>query len=239
MQDTVFLLGSDEPIARLIKVVLGQDNIRTLECDSAPQVIELVKGNASSVVLIDVGYKPDPALEIVRHIKADTPASIIAMSTSSGEGIARASIEAGADDYQPKPFDPDALLDRVQFLLGRPQPSPREDTTVGDARIRIDFRRRTLSVLGEPRILSRTEWEILSTLALNSGQPVFSSDIARAAFDPDLIRDGGYLDLWTTRLQAKIGDDPANPQTLRPFHNIAYVLAVGDVAPSPPTATGP
>lgn len=79
-------------------------------------------------------------------------------------------------------------------------------------------------------LISRTEWDILHTLARNAREPVFHGDLTRVAFDPELRNDAEYLRRWVERLQAKIGQDRGNRERLRPFHDVAYIL---DVSPIP------
>lgn len=224
-QDTVCLLEEDPAIQRLIVLILEQDGITATVCPSGEELLAAVGSTAPALALVDVGIPAEPAINLIGQIRTQS-IPVLATDATGENSIAHACVQVGADDHQPKPFDPETLLDRVAFLLGRPQPAEQESAVFGGGSIRLDLLNRTLTVQGHRVPISRTEWDILRTLALNAREPVFHGDLARSAFDPELRRDAEYLKLWVTRLQTKIGQDPANQRLLRPFHDVAYVLAV-------------
>ena len=223
-QDTVCLLEEDPAIRRLIVMILEQDGIPATVCPSGEELLAAVGSTAPALALVDVGIPAEPAINFIGQIRAQS-IPVLATDATGENSIARTCVQAGADDHLPKPFDPDVLLDRIAFLLGRPPPAEQESAVFGGGSIRLNFLNRTLTVQGNRVPISRTEWDILRTLALNAGEPVFHGDLARSAFEPELRRDE-YLKLWVTRLQTKIGQDPSNQRLLRPFHDVAYVLAV-------------
>jgi two-component system KDP operon response regulator KdpE len=227
----VCLLEDDPAIGRMIARILRVEDIEVIVCNSLEKLLESVRGRNAGLTIADAGIQPESARALIDQIKATSAYPVLA--TSTAEEVQRAAVEAGADDFQAKPFDPDVFLDRVRFLLGRPLPAPQEDAIYGNPDIRLDLGQRVLSVHGALAPVSRTEWDILRALVSHAGEPVFHADITRAAFGR-LHPDGDYLGIWISRLQSKLKDNPSDPKVLRPFHQVAWTLELGRVQVTQP-----
>ncbi|HSP55962.1 MAG TPA: response regulator transcription factor [Dehalococcoidia bacterium] len=221
----ICVLEDDAALQRLIAAILEQDGMEVLPCPSGEELICAARTAGPHLALVDIGFHPEPELTTIRQLCSQLNVRVLAMSTG-GAASARGCIEAGADDFLRKPFDPDALLDRVCFLLSRPEPSPQEAGTAVAGPITIDLGNRVLKSHGHPVHISRTEWDLLHTLAVHAREPVFHGDLARRAFDAELRRDEPYLRLWMARLSDKLGQDEDGRDILLPFHNVAYILNI-------------
>lgn len=230
---SVCLLQDDEPMERLLTVILRLENIEAVPCRSGEALIETIEAQHPGAAIIDVGIPAEPSLALIQQVKGTSATPVLATSATGMDAVASASILAGADDYASKPFDPETLVDRVRFLLCRHEAdAARTNILATKTRAEIDLANQRLTLRDNEMPISRTEWDILRALTTNAGQPVFITDIARAAFDRQFAQDGDYLRLWITRLQAKLGDNPDNPEVLRPFHEIGYTLAASPLPAS-------
>ncbi|MEX0684076.1 MAG: response regulator transcription factor [Dehalococcoidia bacterium] len=218
------MLENDSAIQRLISLVVRQEGLIPIACPEPAELMRTIDSQQTGVVVFDVGFPADDGLVLIANVKQTFGVPVLVI-TAGGEEVASRAVTSGADDFLPKPFDPDGLVDRLLFLLGRPLLAQEDGADFEVGAGRLNTRARTLTVSGKQVLLSKTEWDILSTLALGLGEPVLQSDLGRNAFTGALTRDPDYLKVWIDRIQTKLGCDPANPRLLKPVHGIAYTLA--------------
>jgi len=221
--DTVWLLEPNESIQRLVSLALAAEGIAVDSIDSVDDLEQVVDRLGRAVVLLDVGLARESAVSMINRIKSKSQALIIAM-TAAGPGEARRALEAGADDILAMPFDPDDLVDRIQFLLGRPKSSDEDEGVYVSGGLAVDLRARRCRMANDSIPLSKTEWNILRVLARHSQQPVLMSEIAGASFDRMLGRDEEYVRAWMERLKDKVRNRDGR-SAIQQIHGIAWALS--------------
>jgi DNA-binding response OmpR family regulator len=134
-----------------------------------------------------------------------------------------AGLEAGADDYVTKPFEPKELAARIRAMLRRAQgfeSAPRSITLGGRLEVRPD--EGTVRVEGEPVHLTRTEFRLLCELAAAPGR-VFSREVLlESVWGYEYVGDTKLVDVHVYRLRNKIEADPSAPQHLVTVRGLGY-----------------
>jgi two-component system phosphate regulon response regulator OmpR len=148
----------------------------------------------------------------------------ILMLTALSETDSRITgLEAGADDYLPKPFDPRELILRINNILrrGGPQTTPKlEQIVFGPYTFQIA--RRELKKSGEPLKLTDREQEILAIFAERAGETIPRHELVAGESDVG----ERTIDVQINRLRRKIERDPSNPIWLQTVRGIGYRLSV-------------
>ena len=132
-------------------------------------------------------------------------------------------LEAGADDYLPKPLDPRELILRINNILrrGGPQVTPKvEQIVFGPYTFQIA--RRELKKGGEPLKLTDREQEILAIFAERAGETIPRHELVAGESDVG----ERTIDVQINRLRRKIERDPSNPVWLQTVRGIGYRLSV-------------
>jgi DNA-binding response OmpR family regulator len=119
---TVLVVEDDPVILRLLEVNFELEGYRVLVAHDGAEGIEVARAERPDVVISDIMMPKVSGIELVEALKADAATSaipVILLSAKAQTGDLKAGMDAGADDYVTKPFEPLDLIDRVNALLPR------------------------------------------------------------------------------------------------------------------------
>jgi two-component system, OmpR family, alkaline phosphatase synthesis response regulator PhoP len=119
----VLVVDDQRDILGLIKLRLEQAGYEVVTATDGERALELVKGLQPNLVVLDVMLPIIDGREVTRRIRSDARTAgipVLLVSASVHEHEVQEGLDAGADDYLPKPFTADILRDRVQALLEAP-----------------------------------------------------------------------------------------------------------------------
>lgn len=217
----LLVVDDDKRLRELLKAyLLDNGYIVTTATDAADARGKLDLFTVDLIVL-DVMMKGESGLTFLEKLRKSGAAIPVLMLTARGESEDRiAGLEAGADDYLPKPFEPRELVLRISSILKR-QPKPTAQVEVRLGRWTFLPERDEL-VNGEEIVrLSAVESSLLKALAEQPGQIV--SREALVAKQP-LATNERTVDVQVTRLRRKIEADPKQPRYLMTVRGEGYVL---------------
>ena len=186
---------------------------------------KLAADNEPDVVLLDLSLPDGDALEVLGRLREIGQAPVVAMTLADDdEGIARA-LDAGMDDYLPKPFDVDQLLARLRAVLwrapgaevGAPPPFESDGLTV-------DFAAAEATVGGRPVALSATEFRLLRFLARNRDRVFRPVQLVEEVWGPEYAGDRHLARVYVRRVREKIERDPGAPRHLVTRPGVGYML---------------
>jgi two-component system phosphate regulon response regulator OmpR len=218
----ILVVDDDSRIRQLLSRYLGDRGFRVTTAGTAGEARLRLAGLAFDVLIVDVMMPGEDGVSLVRSLRQTTNVPIL-MLTALAESESRVQgLEAGADDYVAKPFDPRELVLRINNILKRSTPSARplvEQVTFGP----FVFNRATqeLKRAGETVHLTERERQMLTTFTAAPGDTV-PREALSATQGPGAER---TVDVQINRLRRKIEADPANPLYLQTVRGIGYRLA--------------
>jgi DNA-binding response OmpR family regulator len=124
MPTTILVVDDDPVIQRLLSVNFEMDGYRVVTAGDGVEGLSRIAGDPPDLVLLDVMMPGMDGIEVVRRLKSDVATAAIPVILLSAKAQATdisGGLEAGADDYITKPFDPLELLDKVAALIGAPE----------------------------------------------------------------------------------------------------------------------
>ena len=224
----LLIVDDDERIRSLLQKFLMRNGFLVTAARDAAHARRVLSGLDFDLIVMDVMMPGEDGLSLCRSLR-ETMATPILLLTAKGETAHRIEgLEAGADDYLAKPFEPKELLLRINAILRRvPDTAPEEAQpkflTLGP--IRYDMERGEMWQ-GEDLVrLTATEMQLMKIFSANPGEA-----ISRAKLVEDLGRDRGQaqeraVDVQITRLRRKIEMDPKQPRYLQTVRGAGYMLA--------------
>ncbi len=176
MEHMSILVVDDDPALRqALSRILAFEGYEVIAVPNGHDALEQV--GMADLMVLDLGLPDIDGLEVARRVRADGHALPILVLTARGEvGDRVAGLDAGADDYLPKPFDLSELLARVRALLRRSIPTGGVATySLGD--LVVDTSKRRVSREDEEITLTKTEFAVLQVLLAADGAVVERSDL--------------------------------------------------------------
>ena len=223
----LLIVDDDERIRGLLKTYLLRNGYLVTDARDAAHARRLLAGLEFDLIVLDVMMPGEDGFALTRDLRRNLATPILLL-TARGEANDRiAGLEAGADDYLPKPFEPKELLLRINAILRRaPSAAAASDLpkTLQLGELRYDIGRGELWQGGDLVHLTTTESALLRSLAARPHEPV-----SRAQLVEDLGRDRGQaqeraVDVQITRLRRKIEQNPRAPRYLQTVRGAGYML---------------
>jgi len=219
----LLVVDDDTRIRTLLKQFLGENGFRVTAAGTAAEARRKLAGLDFDLIVLDVMMPGETGIELTRALRAEKDVPILMLTALSETDSRIAGLEAGADGYLPKPFDPRELILRINNIIrrGPPPAAPKlEQVVFGPYSFQIA--RRELRRSGEVLRLTDREQEILAIFAERAGETIPRHELVGG--------DGEVgertIDVQINRLRRKIERDPANPVWLQTVRGIGYRLSV-------------
>jgi len=222
MNETILLVDDEPKNVRLVRDYLERSNFRVVAALDGVTALAAARHERPDLVVLDLNLPGMDGLDVCRALRRESNVPIIMLTARVEETDRLIGLELGADDYITKPFSPRELVLRVKAVLRRVGGDDYQPGLLRVADLEIDLAGHRVKRGGEPIHLSRTEFNLLSTLARHPGQ-VFS----RAQLLDQLhgIVYEGYdrsIDAHIKNLRRKIELDSTEPQYILTVYGIGY-----------------
>jgi DNA-binding response OmpR family regulator len=229
---SVILVVEDErKIRDLVRGYLERDGHEVLTTGSGAEALTLAAAHPElSLVVLDLGL-PDVAGEsVARELRRSSDVPIVMLTARGSEPDRIAGLEAGADDYVPKPFSPRELVLRVRAILRRAPGlhEPGRQRSLGHGELLIDEDRHEVQVRGQLVELTPTEWGLLLALASTPGRVHSRYELINRVRGYEFEGYERTIDSHVKNLRRKIETDPHAPQLVQTVVGGGYRLGLRD-----------
>ena len=219
----ILTVEDDERIRTAVSLALEEEGWEVEETANGEDALVAFARDPSDVVLIDIMLPGIDGFEVCRRIRRLGDVPIVMVTARSDSHDVVAGLEAGADDYLRKPFDPKELSARVRALLRRSRPSGSPAQMVVD-QLEIIPDEGVVRLAGDEVHLTRTEFRLLVELASSPGKVMSREDLLERVWARDYFDDERLVDVHVRRLRTKIEPDPANPRYVVTVRGMGYKL---------------
>ena len=222
MNELILVVDDEPKIVKLARDYLERGGFRVISAAGGANALAITRQERPDLVVLDLNLPGMDGLDVCRALRRDTDVPIIMLTARVEEADRLIGLELGADDYITKPFSPRELVARVRAVLRRTQGGIRQPGLIRAADLEIDLSGHNVRRGGEPVSLSRSEFNLLVTLAQNPGQTFTRAQLLDRLHG---VAYEGYdrsIDAHIKNLRRKLEPDPAEPRYVLTVYGIGY-----------------
>ena len=222
MAANVLIVEDDVAIRRPTADLLRGDGYQVAEAGSGEEALEVMASTSIDCVLVDLMLPGMDGFDLTRAIRQASGIPIIVVTAKDDPFDVVAGLEAGADDYVTKPFEPKVLVARIRAALRRAHPAPAPGGIRLGERVEVHPDAGVVTVDGDEVGLTRTEFRLLCELAVNAGRVISRDQLLESVWGYDYFGETKLVDVHMHRLRAKIEADPAEPVHVVTVRGLGY-----------------
>lgn len=226
MRSKILVVDDDTALAEMIGIVLRAEGYEVVDCADGDEAVGAFEQHQPHLVLLDVMLPGRNGFEICEDIRRTSNVPIIMLTARSDTSDVVIGLEAGADDYVPKPFKPKELVARVRARLRGHTEVAEEVLTLGD--LKIDVSGHQVTRDGEPISLTPLEFDLLVALAGASWKVFSREELLEQVWGYKHAADTRLVNVHVQRLRSKIERDPESPSLIVTVRGVGYRAGTGD-----------
>jgi DNA-binding response OmpR family regulator len=221
-QLSLLLVDDDVELCGMMSEFFTQEGHR-LECIyNGREGLAAALHGSFDLVILDVMLPILDGFEVLQRLRRRKDLPVIMLTARVQQSDRIRGLDAGADDYLPKPFDPDELLARIRAVLRRSESLARaeaEEIVIGNIRVRPARRE---AWVGDHLVdLTAAEFDLLEMLMRSAGRVVSRDEITAALFEREATPYDRFLDVHISHLRKKLEGGRGLIRTVR---GVGYVL---------------
>ena len=226
MSSCILVVDDDVALAEMIGIVLQNEGFRVVFCSDGSQALAHFQEHNPDLVLLDVMLPGMDGFDVCRAIRRVSDAPIVMLTARSDTSDVVTGLEAGADDYVPKPFKPKELVARVRARLrGRKDSQTDEGLTLQD--LTIDVAGHIVKRGGRVIALTPLEFDLLATLARAPWKVFSREELLEQVWGYRHAADTRLVNVHVQRLRSKIERDPEKPELVVTVRGVGYRAGAG------------
>ena len=220
------LVVEDEPkILRIVCDYLDRAGFRSVEAVDGRTALQLAQRDRPDLVVLDLGLPDMDGLDVIRRLREKSRVPVVVLTARGEESDRLVGLELGADDYVVKPFSPKEIVARVRAVLRRTEQAADPGRVVRAGDVTVDLDRMSVTA-GERAVeLTRTEIQLLATLARQPGRVFTRAQLLDAIHGVEVDSYERAIDAHVKNIRRKLEADPRRPRYLLTVHAVGYRFA--------------
>ncbi|MDD5160838.1 MAG: response regulator transcription factor [Sulfuricurvum sp.] len=214
----VLIIEDDIELAQLLKTRLYRDNIDLTIATTPLDGLSLFQTRTFDLLVLDLSLPQMDGIEICRLIRQESTIPIIISSARSDIRDKMMGFSRGADDYLPKPYDPQELIFRIDAILRRLHPAMAKKATP----FIVDDERHEISKNGSVLRLTQAEYDIVAYMLKKDRFAISREELLMNIGSIKYESSLKSIDVIMGRVRQKIGDDTKNPQFILSVRGVGY-----------------
>ena len=220
------LVVEDEPkILRIVCDYLDRAGFRSVEAVDGRTALQLAQRDKPDLVVLDLGLPDMDGLDVIRRLRERSRVPVVVLTARGEESDRLVGLELGADDYVVKPFSPKEVVARVRAVLRRTEQAAEPGRVVRAGDVTVDLDRMSVTA-GERAVeLTRTEIQLLATLARQPGRVFTRAQLLDAIHGVEVESYERAIDAHVKNIRRKLEADPRRPRYVLTVHAVGYRFA--------------
>ncbi|HUT68856.1 MAG TPA: response regulator transcription factor [Dehalococcoidales bacterium] len=222
----ILVVDDEVRILNFLVSKLKASGYDVLTASNGLEGMEQVKAQEPDLIVLDILMPKMDGLEMLKEMRSFSAVPVIILTAKGTDPDRIRGLQLGADDYLPKPFNPDELVARIEAIRRRLGPGEKREVPevyrLGE--VTVDFKNRNVVVGGEVKYLTRIEWLLLSQLITNTGRLMTYEELLTNVWGPEYRDDVQILRTWISRLRNKLESDIRLPGIIRTIPKTGYIV---------------
>lgn len=203
----ILLIEDDPDLCGLMKDFFAPYGLRIESAPDGREGLARALNENYELIILDVMLPVIDGFEVLRQVRKSSDVPIIMLTARTGRRDRIAGLDHGADDYLPKPFEPEELLARIRAILRRSSKTGRRAQLVEVANLKLDPQGRTVWRNGETVPLTSIQFDILEILMRAAGRIVSRDEITTILHQRPSTPYERSLDVHVSHLRKKIAEN--------------------------------
>jgi two-component system response regulator CpxR len=220
---SVLLIEDDTELCSLMKDYFAQHGFRIEAVHDGRQGLARALEGGFDLIILDVMLPVLDGFEVLRQLRRRSGTPVVMLTARTARVDRVAGLDGGADDYLPKPFEPEELLARIRAVLRRAGKAEPASHSVEAGGVRLNPATREAWYLGEPLDITSLEFDILDLLVRAAGRAVSRDELAAAIYQRRSTPYERSLDVHISHLRKKLERDGRIP--IRTIRGVGYQFA--------------
>ncbi len=224
----ILIVDDDTRICDLLEKLLIKNGYLVSAVHSAEEARQILAGIEFDLIILDVMMPRESGVELTSHLREKNNTPIILLTAKGDVEDRILGLEAGADDYLPKPFEPTELILRIKAVLRRTGENLIYTDNISQilsfGSVRFDTERNELWDRQNLIYLTSSESKIMQIFSKSIGVPITRIDLIKALRTDEKPMNDRAIDVQITRLRRKIERNPKEPRYLKTLRGIGYML---------------
>lgn len=195
------LVEDEQAVLDFLSQALDQSGYDTIRFASGEAAVSAILEKEPDLIVLDVMLPDIDGFEVLRRVRTQAKVPVLMLTARTGLADRVTGLDAGADDYLPKPFMLEEFLARVRALLRR---SSKDLSRLQYGDLVVDMTSRKVSRAGKPIFLSVTELSLLELLMRTPETPVSKQTILEKVWDDTGYRDPNVVEVYVSYLRHKL-----------------------------------
>ena len=204
----ILVCDDEKDIVSALKIYLASGDYKVFEAYNGAEALRAIAGNDIHLVLLDVMMPQMDGITTMAKIREESTVPIILLTAKSEDSDKILGLSVGADDYVTKPFNPAEVLARVKSQLRRYMHDGAKSVTVD----------------GEPAMLTPREYDILRLLMQNQGNVFSPQEIYKKIWKEEPLGAENAIAVHIRHIREKIEINPADPRYLKVVWGKGYKM---------------
>jgi two-component system alkaline phosphatase synthesis response regulator PhoP len=222
MNEMILVVDDEPKIVKQARDYLEKGGYRVVTAGDGKMALAVARHEQPDLIVLDLNLPEMDGLDVCRALRRESDVPIIMLTARVEETDRLIGLELGADDYVTKPFSPRELVARVRAVLRRVRGGVHQPGLIRAGDLEIDLHGHRVTRAAEPIHLTRTEFNLLATLAQHPGQTFTRAQLLDRLHG---IAYEGYdrsIDAHVKNLRRKLEAYPAEPRYVLTVYGVGY-----------------
>jgi two-component system KDP operon response regulator KdpE len=221
----VLVVDDEKSVRRILTATLNSNGYETIEAADGEEALAKAVSGQPDAIILDLSLPDKDGLEVLGEIRKRSRIPVLIVSVRDEIQDKLVALDAGADDYLAKPFDPAEILARLRAIMRRLVPAEKQSVyRVRD--LTIDVTKHSVELNGKPVPLTPKEFDILKMLVLSGGAVLTHARIVSEIWGKEdmSMKDAHTVRVTIKNLRDKIERHPGKPEYILSILGVGYRL---------------